>query len=103
MTLGTSHLTSANKSLHLTYCGNILPLRLYLHGEAITAERIERVIEMSILFNVFYGGLAGSIKSQIRATSYDVALRMASCNGKIDVIVHEIDSRLNSGATTVGK
>ena len=45
---------------------------------------------MSYLFNVFYGGLSGSIKSQIRSTSYEAAFRMASCNGKIVVIVQQI-------------
>lgn len=42
---------------------------------------------MSYLFNVFHGGLAGAIKTQVRATSFDVALRMASVNGRLNVLV----------------
>jgi hypothetical protein len=42
---------------------------------------------MSYLFNVFHGGLAGAIKTQVRATSFEVAHRMASCSGKINVLV----------------
>jgi hypothetical protein len=42
---------------------------------------------MSYLFDVFHGGLAGVIKTQIRSTSLEGAQRAASCNYKLNVLV----------------